>query len=295
MKNSHEEFYPAALTVGISDCGGGDGIQADLRTFNAGGIYGCSVITAVTAQNHKQSASSQALAPELVESQYKSVTSAVALRAVKTGLLVNSGIAGAVIRSLQGGKAPLVADLQIIGANGKALVDKETMLLVRTGLLELADLVMLNICEAEWLLDRKLNTESDCIAAAGEIAKLCKGKRCLLKSGSRIDSKGRSVDVAVLGNEVYLLSSPAVEDLSDSALHGAGSTYSAAVTAMLASGNNWRDALRFAKAYIYGSLSETAGIGKGIDAMYPPLEDYSKAVSMRRLNGNPEKGPRNAR
>ncbi len=295
MKNSHEEFYPAALTVGVSDCGGGDGIQADLRTFNAGGIYGCSVITAVTAQNHKQSASCEALAPELVESQYKSVISSIAVRAVKTGMLVNCKIAGVVIRSLQGCKAPLIADLQMISAGGKALVDKETMELLRSGLLGLADLIILNICEAEWLLKRKLAGESDYIAAAGEIAKLGKGKRCLLKSGSRIDNKGRSVDIAVLGNEVYLLSSPAVEDLSDSALHGAGSTYSAAVTAMLVSGNNWRDALRFAKAYIYGSLSETACIGKGIDAMYPPLEDYSKAVSMRRLNNNPEKGPKNAR
>ena len=163
---------------------------------------------------------------------------------------------------------------------------------VRTQLLKMADLIMLNAAEVEWMLQRKLNSEGDYIAAAQEIAKLCKGKRCLCQTAG---IKGKAMDIAVLGEEVYLLSSPQVEDLGEYAACGAGSTYSAAVTAMLASGNNWRDALRFAKAYIYGSLNETACIGKGLDAMYPPLEDYSKAVTMRRWNSNPEKGARNAR
>lgn len=295
MKNSQEEFYPAALTISISDCSGGDGIQADLRTFNAGGIYGCSVITAVMAQNPKQSAECEAVAPELVASQYKSVTSAIAVRAIKTGMLVNGSVVKAVINSLQGCKVPVIADLQMISAGGKALMDKEAMELVRTQLLELADLIILNTREAEWLLKCRLNNQSDCIAAAEEIAKLGKGKRCLLKNCTAPDRKDKVVDIAVLGEEVYLLSAPAVEDLSETALHGADSTYSAAVTAMLASGNSWRDALRFAKAYIYGSLNETACIGKGLDAMYPPLEDYSKAVTMRRCNSTPEKGSKNAR
>ena len=292
MKNSQEEFYPAALTISVSDCSGGDGIQADLRTFNAGGIYGCSVITAVKAQNPKQSIACEAVAPELVASQYKSVTSAIAVRAVKTGMLVNASVVKAVVNSLQGCKVPVIADLQMLTPSGKALLDKEGMELVRTQLLKMADLVMLNAAEAEWLLQRKLNSESDYIAAAQEIAKLSKGKRCLCQTAG---IRGKATDIAVLGEEVYLLSAPAVEDSGEYAAYGAGSTYSAAVTAMLASGNNWRDALRFAKAYIYGSLNETACIGKGLDAMYPPLEDYSKAVTMRRWNSNPEKGARNAR
>ena len=292
MKNSQEEFYPAALTISASDCSGGDGIQADLRTFNAGGIYGCSVITAVMAQNPKQSAACEAVAPELVASQYKSVTSAIAVRAIKTGMLVNGSVVKAVINSLQGCKVPVIADLQMISAGGKALMDKEGMELVRTQLLKMADLVMLNAAEAEWLLQRKLNSESDYIAAAQEIAKLSKGKRCLCQTAG---IRGKATDIAVLGEEVYLLSAPAVEDSGEYAAYGAGSTYSAAVTAMLASGNSWRDALRFAKAYIYGSLNETACIGKGLDAMYPPLEDYSKAVTMRRCNSTPEKGSKNAR
>ena len=292
MKNSQEEFYPAALTISASDCSGGDGIQADLRTFNAGGIYGCSVITAVKAQNPKQSIACEAVAPELVASQYKSVTSAIAVRAVKTGMLVNASVVKAVVNSLQGCKVPVIADLQMLTPSGKALLDKEGMELVRTQLLKMADLVMLNAAEAEWLLQRKLNSESDYIAAAQEIAKLSKGKRCLCQTAG---IRGKATDIAVLGEEVYLLSAPAVEDSGEYAVYGAGSTYSAAVTAMLASGNNWRDALRFAKAYIYGSLNETACIGKGLDAMYPPLEDYSKAVTMRRWNSNPEKGARNAR
>ena len=292
MKNSQEEFYPAALTISASDCSGGDGIQADLRTFNAGGIYGCSVITAVKAQNPKQSIACEAVAPELVASQYKSVTSAIAVRAVKTGMLVNASVVKAVVNSLQGCKVPVIADLQMLTPSGKALLDKEGMELVRTQLLKMADLVMLNAAEAEWLLQRKLNSESDYMAAAQEIARLSKGKRCLCQTAG---IRGKATDIAVLGEEVYLLSAPAVEDSGEYAAYGAGSTYSAAVTAMLASGNNWRDALRFAKAYIYGSLNETACIGKGLDAMYPPLEDYSKAVTMRRWNSNPEKGARNAR
>ena len=286
MKNSQEEFYPAALTISASDCSGGDGIQADLRTFNAGGIYGCSVITAVKAQNPKQSIACEAVAPELVASQYKSVTSAIAVRAVKTGMLVNASVVKAVVNSLQGCKVPVIADLQMLTPSGKALLDKEGMELVRTQLLKMADLVMLNAAEAEWLLQRKLNSESDYIAAAQEIAKLSKGKRCLCQTAG---IRGKATDIAVLGEEVYLLSAPAVEDSGEYAAYGAGSTYSAAVTAMLASGNNWRDALRFAKAYIYGSLNETACIGKGLDAMYPPLEDYSALVSFTAYDKNGKK------
>ena len=92
MKNSHEEFYPAALTVGVSDCGGGDGIQADLRTFNAGGIYGCSVITAITAQNPDEVRKVDVLPPETVVEQLETVLDAFPIRFAKTGMLASRAI-----------------------------------------------------------------------------------------------------------------------------------------------------------------------------------------------------------
>ena len=295
MKNTQDEFYPVALTIAGSDSGGGAGIQADLRSFNAAGVFGCSVITAVTAQNPRAVAAFEAVSPELVAAQFNSVTSALAVKAVKTGMLANAAVVKTVIDCLKKKPLPLVVDPVMISTSGARLLDDEGMQLMKNELLPLADLVTPNIPEAEWLLQRKLFSEDDYIDAALAIADLCKGN-CLLKTGHAAASGNQISDIAVIGKKVWLLSSPRVGDLGEYASHGTGCTLSSAITAMLAVGNNLKDALRTAKAYVYGSLCETAVIGKDIEAMYPPLEDYSRAVSLRSLKPDAgAKGSQNVR
>jgi len=295
VKNNQEDFYPAALTVSGSDPSGGSGIQADLRSFNAAGVFGCSVITAVTAQNPGNIDRITAMPPELVEAQFDSVMSAVAVRAVKVGMLADSSVVRSVIRFLKKKRLPLVVDLVIFSAAGKQLLDAEGMQLLKDELLPLADLITPGIREAEWLLARKLTCQDDHIKAAAELAENYKCN-VLLNTASANVSGNQVGDIAVIGGKSYLLAVPRIGDLSEYAVHGMSCTFSSAVTAMLAVGNNWKDALCSAKAHVYGSLCETALIGRELEAMYPPLEDYSRFVSLRSLNSAPgRKERKNAR
>ena len=279
MKNYQEEFYPAALTIAGSDSGGGAGIQADLRTFNAAGIYGCSVITAVTAQNPRKVAGFSAVEPELVKKQLESVFEAIAVKAVKTGMLANAKIVETVAEFLKNHKLPLIVDPVMISTSGSALLDKEGCEAMKKVLLPMASLITPNIPEAEYLVNAKLKTEKDYADAAMQLANQYKCN-ILLKTGHGAAS-GKISDVAVLERKVYLLTSPRVSDLEEYSTHGTGCTLSSGITAMLAAGNSWKDALIAAKAHVLGALNEMAHIGKSLDAMYPPLEDYSRQVTLR--------------
>ena len=279
MKNQQEEFYPAALTIAGSDSGGGAGIQADLRTFNAAGVYGCSVITAVTAQNPRQVAGIAAIAPEMVKSQLECVFSAIAVKAVKTGMLANAKIVETVAEVLKKHNLPLIVDPVMISTSGSALLDKDGCEAMKKLLLPMASLITPNIPEAEYLTGRKLKNEKDYAEAAMFLADTYKCN-ILLKTGHAA-AAGKISDVAVLEKKLYLLTSPRVNDLEKYTTHGTGCTLSSGIAAMIAAGNNWKDALIAAKAHVFGALNETAHIGKKLDAMYPPLEDYTSSVSLR--------------
>ena len=182
VKKSSEEFYPVALTIAGSDSGGGAGIQADLRTFNAAGVFGCSVITALTAQNPREVLRVDPTAPEMVASQMEAVFSAFAVAAVKTGMLADAAIVRTVAAGLRGRKIPLVVDPVMISTSGTRLLEADAMRALREELLPLADYLTPNIPEAEWLLERKLRGADDYAAAALECSERWK-LGCLLKTG----------------------------------------------------------------------------------------------------------------
>jgi len=293
LKKQQEEFYPVALTIAGSDSGGGAGIQADLRTFNAAGVYGCSVITAVTAQNPRQVAAIRVMDPEIVQAQIESVLSALAVKAIKTGMLGNAPVVKAVSTALKKYKLPLIVDPVMISSSGSKLLDEAGLQAMIEDLLPLADLITPNLPEAEFLLGKKLADPTEYAVATQALAEKFQCN-CLLKTGHAL-SGDKVSDIAVLDGKVLLLTSPRVHDLEAVATHGTGCTLSSAITAMTATGSSWRDALYAAKAYVYGSLCETAHIGKNLDGMYPPLEDYSKLVSLRSYQpAGSRKGKRNA-
>lgn len=285
MKKQQEEFYPAALTIAESDSGGGTGIQADLRTFNAAGIYGASVITAVTAQNPRRMATAEVCSAVLVGKQLECVLDALAIKAVKTGWLGDENIARTVAESLRRCRLPLVVDPVMISTSGQKLLPGKGMDIVRNELLPQAAIITPNPAEAAWLLD------CQALAADGlaDAARALSDKfHCdVLLKGWGSGKHPRAEDYAVIGGKLYVVSSPAITDLSEFAAHGAGSTFSAAVTAMLAMNSSMKDAVRAAKAHVYGALCETANIGKGLDGMYPPLEDYSSQIAMRPVGAAP--------
>ena len=262
MKKSSEEFYPVALTIAGSDSGGGAGIQADLRTFNAAGVFGCSVITALTAQNPRQVLRVDPVDPAMVERQLEAVFAALAVAAVKTGMLATSAIVRTVAKNLAGRKIPLVVDPVMISTSGTRLLEEEAMLAMREELLVLADYMTPNIPEAEWLLERKLRTPEDYRAAALECAERWQCG-CLLKTGHAAGS-AQATDFFARDGMVYALTSPRLEQLSKFAAHGTGCTLSSAVTAALAAGAPWKVALKEAKAHVFGALSEIAQDRKSV-------------------------------
>lgn len=280
------KYYPVALTIAGSDSGGGAGIQADLRTFSAYGVYGCSVITAVTAQNPRKILMSEPLHPSLVSAQMKAVLCSAdssgagkfAVRAVKTGMLFNSEIIAAVVSFLKKASLPLVVDPVITSSGGTTLLQHEAVNTLKEKLFPLAGWITPNVHEAELLLGRKINTFDDML----ECARVCAGKwdcGCVLKGGHLVSENGTVSDAVAFKTGVYRLSSPMIDN---GAGHGTGCTFSAALTSGFALGFSWKKALLSAKAFVYGSLLEAIKPGAGIEAMYPPCQNYLRKVELEK-------------
>lgn len=281
-----QKYYPVALTIAGSDSGGGAGVQADLRTFSAYGVYGCSVITAVTAQNPHEILMSEPLHSSLVASQLKAVLSSshssesgkFAVRAVKTGMLFNTEIISVVVPFLKKISLPLVVDPVMSSSGGAALLQPGAVGALREKLFPIAEWITPNIHEAELLLGRKINNFDDML----ECVCVCAGKwncGCVLKGGHLVPENGTVSDAVAFKAGVYKLSSPWIDS---GAGHGTGCTFSAALTSGLALGLSWRKALLSAKAFVYGSLLEAVMPGAGIEAMYPPCQNYLRKVELKK-------------
>ena len=286
-KNAPVEYYPSAMTIAGSDSGGGAGIEADLRTFNALGVYGCAAVTAVTAQNPLGISRVDLIPGAGVAAQIEAVASAVALRCVKTGMLGSAENVRAVAEAVKKFKLKMICDPVMISTSGKKLLDEEGIELMQKELLPLAQWITPNIPEAEFLLGKK-NFSGEALAQAALELSGKFGTNVLLKGGHDEKSK-RAVDYVCYKGELFSLSTPKVK-LPPCASHGTGCTLSAAMTALTALNFSWSDMLQDAKAFVYGSLRENVEIGVDINAMYPPVDDALEFVEMIRLGGRKGKG-----
>ncbi len=278
MKQMQQEIYPVALTIGGSDSGGGAGIQADLRTFNAFGVYGCSVVSAVTAQNPDGVRKIDMLSAESVQAQLESVLPRLAVRAVKVGMLGTPENIRAVAAGLKNCRIPVVVDPELTSSSGTKLFKGDAVNVLKEELLPLADWITPNIPEAEVLLGRSLAGAEAYAAAASEIAARWKCI-CVLTTGHAEDL-AEAVDFAAQPDgRVFAVASPLLPELGKGG-HGAGGTFSSVLAAVLAQKQGWKTALAQAKSFVFGSLAEPALIGKNLAAMYPPVEDYDVHVSI---------------
>ena len=242
-----------ALTIAGSDSSGGAGIQADLKTFAALGIYGTSAITAVTAQNALRIDALTCLPASLVVSQIRSVLSHIGAEAIKTGMLGSPEIIQAVASSLSRYPGiPLVVDPVMAATSGSALLEEGSLEALRRQLLPLARIVTPNLPEAEALVESPLRDESDCIRAAREIhamgpewVVLKGGHRRELESGPVGDRQ--VVDLVFDGSELHRVSGPYLEG---GPKRGTGCTLSAAITAFLAQGRSELEAVSEAREYL---------------------------------------------
>ncbi len=256
LSQPHDLALPRALTIAGSDSGAGAGIQADLKTFAALGVYGLSALTAVTAQNTQHVRAIQALPPELVEAQIDAVLEDIGADAAKTGMLSNAGVIKAVAQSARKWHLRLVVDPVMVATAGDRLLQAEALETLRDALLPLAEVVTPNLPEAEVLSGQQIETLDEMCAAARAIARL--GPRhVVVKGGHR---SGAPADVYFNGERCITLPGERIETPHT---HGTGCTFSAAIAALLAQGLSVEDALFGAKKYVTEAIRRAPGIGRG--------------------------------
>ena len=250
---------PIALTIAGSDSGGGAGIQADLKTFSALGVYGASVVTALTAQNTRAVTAVHEAPPELVAAQIEAVFDDLSISAVKIGMLSSPEIIEVVARSLDGRDVPIVLDPVMVAKSGDALLQDNAVATLRDLLVPMAKVLTPNLPEAARLLDTPVAAQGD-----EDLARrlLDLGPEAvLLKGGHGVGDT--CVDLLVQrGGDVWEFTAPRVPTTNT---HGTGCTLSAAISAGLASGHAVQEAVRLAHEYLQGAIhaADTLAIGRG--------------------------------
>lgn len=273
-------IIPAVLTVAGSDSGGGAGIQADLRTFNSFGVYGCSAITAVTAQNPYEVRRVDAMPAASVGSQMETVLARFPVRFAKTGMLANSEIIACVAEVALKYGLQLIVDPVMVSTSGVKLLADTAISVMQEKLLPLAAWITPNIPEAELICGSKLTTPDSLAEAALQLYSRYKCN-CLLKSGHAITSN-EVTDIICFQGKLFSLSSPAA-DVPGNTAHGTGCTLSAAIAANFAAGKSWQETLIAAKAFVYGSLCENRSLNSTLSQMYPPEKNYFNQVRLKEL------------
>ncbi|MBI2166325.1 MAG: bifunctional hydroxymethylpyrimidine kinase/phosphomethylpyrimidine kinase [Chloroflexi bacterium] len=250
-------LYPVALTIAGSDSGGGAGIQADLKTFSALGVYGASVITAVTAQNTLSVTAIHELPPEIVAAQIDAVVTDIGADAVKTGMLSSSLIIQIVAQKIREHRLPnLVVDPVMVAKSGDRLLKEEAVQALKIMLLPLATVVTPNVPEAQVLTGRPIQSPKDAREAARAILAL--GPRSVVLKGGHLP--GDATDLFYDGHQFHELSAPRVNTTST---HGTGCTFASAIAAGLAKGLPLDQALAQAKEYVTEALRLAFPLGQG--------------------------------
>lgn len=257
------ETLPVTLTIAGSDSGGGAGIQADLKTFQAFGCFGTTAITAITCQNTTGVSAVQGIDPNIVAGQLEDVLADFPVAGAKTGMLFSAPIIEAIsiVWQSTGKKIPLVIDPVMVSTSGHRLLESsaEAALL---DFLKHASLITPNLPEAEVILGRSVQSLTDMQNAAREIHKRT-GAQVLLKGGHRLqESKriGEAIDVFFDGDQIQEFTRP-VLDVRNT--HGTGCTLSAAIAAELAHGRSMIKAIEAARDYLHGAIQNAPNLGAG--------------------------------
>lgn len=246
-----------AMTIAGSDSGAGAGIQADLKTFAAFGVYGTSVITAVTAQNTREVAAIAEVPEEVVIAQIDTVLEDIGADAVKIGMLSSRAIIENVAdRLIAWGPKHLVLDPVMVSKSGAPLLQSDAVRSLVKELLPLATIVTPNVAEAEVISHRSIQSADDVREAARAIHAF--GPGLVVVKGGHLE--GPPVDLVFDGHTFTPIEGERIDTQNT---HGTGCTYSAAITALLARGLPTLTAIQMAKRYIEATLRASYSIGAG--------------------------------
>jgi len=261
---------PSAMTIAGSDSGAGAGVQADLKTFAALGVYGTSVLTAITAQNTVAVTAVHEIPTDIIEAQIDAVVSDIGADATKTGMLSSRVIIECVTESLKKyadvpGLRRLVVDPVMVAKSGDSLLKEEAVGTLRNLLLPMAAVVTPNIPEAESLTGLAISTDEDVRKAAKEIVAMGAAS-VVVKGGHR---EGPATDVYYDGRNFTEFTAPRIETANT---HGTGCTFASAVAAGLAKGLATEEAVGQAKEFVTEAIRRSFPIGQG----HGPLNHFYK-------------------
>lgn len=256
---------PTAMTIAGSDSGGGAGIQADLKTFAALGVYGTSAITAITAQNTIGVTAAEPVAADLVTAQMEAVAGDIEIHATKTGMLATAAIVEAVAAAIEELELPLlVVDPVMVAKSGNRLLDADGIRTLRVELLPLALVVTPNIPEAEVLAGITIATLENAREAARRIHGL--GPRAVVVKGGHSEG-AEIVDLFYDGEQFVEFRTPRIHTRNT---HGTGCTFASAIAAYLARGLALAAATAHAQTYVAGAIRHGLAIGHG----HGPLDHF---------------------
>jgi hydroxymethylpyrimidine kinase/phosphomethylpyrimidine kinase len=268
-----------ALSIAGSDSGAGAGIQADLKMFSALGVYGCTAITAITAQNTKRVATIFEISPSIVEQQIRSVVTDMRPNAIKIGMVYSTAIIEAVYRSVKKtSRIPIVLDPILAAGTGARLLRTDAYRSFVSKLIPLSTLITPNRMESEKLAGSMIKTENDAIEAAKKIRKLG-AENVIIKGGHLGSAQVTDLLLDTKGN-ITKFTNPRVQVKE---IHGSGCNFSSAVTAYLAKGIILSDACKMANEYVHIAIKNSVKIGKGLPIANPLSSIYRDANGYRIL------------
>jgi hydroxymethylpyrimidine/phosphomethylpyrimidine kinase len=242
---------PVALTIAGSDSSGGAGIQADLKTFAALGVYGASALTALTAQNTRGVTGIHPVPPEFVTAQIDAVFSDLAVGAVKIGMVAQSSVIDAVVAALnRWSPGHVVLDPVMVATSGDRLLNAGAVEALRSKLIPMASIITPNLPEAAVLLDEPVATSEAAIESQGQRLLSMGCPAVLIKGGHGQGSE--SIDYLVRADGIIALPAPRI---ATDNTHGTGCSLSAAIAAGLAKGEPLETAVRNAKAFVSAAIA----------------------------------------
>ena len=259
---------PVALTIAGCDSSGGAGIVADLKTFEAHGVWGTVALTAVTAQNTLGVQAVETMTPEVVRAQMASVVADLAVDAAKTGMLASAEIVEAVVSTVaELGVRPLVVDPVMVASTGSRLLDPEAVEAVRELLLPRAAVVTPNLAEAGVLTGFEVADRESMVRAARALAEM--GPQVVLVKGGHLSGDASPDCLLTAGEEPVWLEG---RRLAANGAHGSGCVLSAAICAELARGMEPADACVAAKRFVERAIEAGPVLGEGVVPVEPGWE-----------------------